>query len=127
MALKKIPNAGDRVIDEATGITVVHVAGGMSAANGLLTVVGEGRTALAAGAMDITLHASTPCEYFYFWLDDGASTVHYKSTGVNATGTTDVPQFASMGPRIIKLATPATTIRLWGTGILGNVNWIAGN
>lgn len=133
--LKKIPNAGDRVIDEATGITIVYVAGGaaveiaadIAAANGIFTVVGQGRTPMAAGAMAIPLHPSTPCKYFYFWLDDGASTVHYKATGADAAGITDLPQFASMGPRLIKLVTPATSITLYGAGTANNVNWIAGN
>lgn len=114
-----------------TSATLAKETGGnlanLAAAQGLFTVVGQGRQANASGSIAITLHASTVCKYFYFWLDDSASNIHFKQDGTNATATTNPAWYASQGAHLIILATPATSITLWGTGATGYINWVAGN
>ncbi len=100
-----------------------------AAAAGIMTVVGKGRQAAPGGApatAAITLHASTVCKYFRFWLDSLSSTVRVNADGTAADATS--PKFDdTMGVRTIKLATPAKTITVYFDGAVGYLNWEAGN
>lgn len=94
--------------------------------SGAFAVVSSGRTASVAGAVAITLHASTVCEFFKFWLDAGSSSVRVNPSGSVADVDT-VKYDDTMGVQTIRLATPATTITVFFDGAIGNLNWIAGN
>lgn len=98
----------------------------VASATGLFTVVSQGRTSAVAGAVAITLHATTACKFFRFWLDPGASSVQVDATGAAADG--DEPSYdSSMGPQMVRLATPATAITVYFAGSVGYLNWVAGN
>ena len=95
----------------------------------LQNIVGFGQvdlTAAGTGAEAITLHASTPCQYFRFWLSPGSGTVRVNPDG-SAAGATS-PQFdTSMAPVTIKLATPAASITIYVDAASGYLYWMAGN
>ena len=120
-------SAGGAVISPATiGLQKLILA-----AQGIMPVlVGYGLDAIAAGSTPITLHASTLCKYFHFYLTTGAAAVYYHEDGTNATAVTGAlnKQFdATFGGKLIVLATPAKTITLWGASASGSICWSAGN
>ncbi|MDD4891255.1 MAG: hypothetical protein PHU85_15145 [Phycisphaerae bacterium] len=90
------------------------------------TIVGTGRTTAVAGAVAITLHASTTCSLFRFWLDAGSSSVRVAPDGTVADAT-DTKFDDSFGPETIRIATPATAITVFFDGAVGTLNWVAGN
>ncbi|MBE3132791.1 MAG: hypothetical protein IMZ55_04905 [Acidobacteria bacterium] len=115
---RKFIGAVDLMVDDETGAIQVS-DGGPSRA-----FVADGVTAAAAGAVAITLHATTTCRFFTFWLSTGASDVHVKTDGT-AGGATSPAYYDNMGAKTIRLATPATTITVFFDGAVGNLNWIA--
>ena len=124
MAMKRHAlSASDLMTDDATGALLT--SGGASGASAN-TFVADGVEAAVAGAVAITLHASTECRFFTFWLDSGSSSVHVKTDGTVAAVT--APKYEdNMGAKTVRLATPATTITVFFDGAVGNLNWIAEN
>lgn len=99
------------------------------AAQGIMPVrVGFGVATIAAGANAITLHASTACKYFYFFVPTGGSVVYYRPGGAaaDAATTPNQPIDATMQGKLVILDTPATSITLWGVSA-SSVVWVAGN
>jgi len=91
----------------------------------IVHVISEGVEAAAAGNTEITLHASTLCQKFRFWLDAGSSVVRVSSLGAARNYS---PAYGDdMGPQTIRLSPPATSITVFFDGAVGNLNWVAGN
>lgn len=90
--------------------------------------MGFGVKTIDAGANTITLHASTACKYAYLSMPTGGSVAYYRPNGVAAESAAhpNHPLDATMLGRGIVLATPATTLVVWGV-VASSVAWVSGN
>jgi len=96
---------------------------------GIKTLVNFGLlnlTTAGTGTEVITLHDSTLCSRFRFWLSPASGHVRVNPDGT-AAGATSHEYDPSMDKTTIILATPAASITIYVDAASGYLNWMAGN